>query len=47
MADIRRTYGEYTTDIWRIYGGNMANIQRTYGEYTANAKHTLKNSTAK
>ena len=27
MADIRWTYGEYTEDIWRIYGEYTANIQ--------------------
>ena len=31
MADIRQTYGEYTADIWRIYGGHIANIRRMVG----------------
>ena len=31
MADIRRTYGEYSADIWRIYDGHTANIRRMVG----------------
>ena len=52
MANMRRTYGEYTADIQQIYGewsadirrtysGHTANIRRTYGEHTANIRQKL------
>ena len=44
MANIRRTYGEYTADIWRIYGGHTANGRLTYGEHTTNIRRACINN---
>ena len=43
---MRRTYGGYAADIWRIYSGHTADMQRIYGGFTADGRQICGGHTA-